>query len=66
MLSPGLVLGKALRAFGHRFMAPELFDSWENDSVPTKTLASDCYALGQVIVEVRSIKFLFVCVANLS
>lgn len=35
-------------------MAPELFDAWEDENVPAKTLASDCYALGQAIVEVRS------------
>ena len=34
-------------------MAPELFDASENDTVPAKTLSSDCYALGQTIVEVR-------------
>jgi hypothetical protein len=35
-------------------MAPELFDAWEDENIPAKTLASDCYALGQAIVEVRS------------
>lgn len=34
-------------------MAPELFDAWEDENVPAKTLASDCYAFGQAIVEVR-------------
>lgn len=35
-------------------MAPELFRSWENDSVPAKTLASDVYAMGHVTLEVGS------------
>jgi len=38
-----------------RFMAPELFDAWEDETVPAKTLASDCYAFGQAIVEVRCV-----------
>lgn len=33
-------------------MAPELFEAWENEGLPSKTTASDCYALGQVILEV--------------
>jgi len=37
-------------------MAPELFDAWENETVPAKTLASDCYAFGQAIVEVRRVR----------
>jgi hypothetical protein len=36
-----------------RFMAPELFSEEDNDGFPLKTLASDIYAFGQTIVEVR-------------
>ncbi|KAF8322279.1 kinase-like protein [Clavulina sp. PMI_390] len=49
------VTSSSLRESGsQRFMAPELFLSWENESEPAKTLASDCYAFGQVIVELLS------------
>ena len=35
-----------------RYMAPELFEGPEDDTLPLKTLASDVYAFGQVILEV--------------
>jgi hypothetical protein len=34
-------------------MAPELFEGPEGDNIPLKSLASDIYAFGQVMLEVR-------------
>ena len=34
-------------------MAPELFSDEDNEGFPLKTLASDIYAFGQTMVEVR-------------
>ncbi|KAF8314958.1 kinase-like protein [Clavulina sp. PMI_390] len=45
----------SLRGMGsQRYMAPELFEGWENEALPMKNMASDCYALGQVVLELAS------------
>jgi len=49
------VTSLSLRDAGsQRYMAPELFEGPENESVPLKTLASDIYAFGQVTLELLS------------
>ncbi|KAF8314957.1 kinase-like protein [Clavulina sp. PMI_390] len=49
------VTASSLRDMGsQRYMAPELFEGWENDSLPMKNMETDCYAMGQVVLELAS------------
>lgn len=50
---PRVFLRYRLTGIAISYTAPELFDSWEDEGSPAKSLSSDCYALGHVIIEVQ-------------